>query len=67
MLWILRLTSSADQSIVTDDIKLEALLQYLSGDVKSPLLILSLRTNADQSVVATDVRLEALLQHFSKV
>ena len=65
VLWILRLTSSADQSIVTDDIKLEALLQYLGGDV-NPLLTLNLRPNADQSVVATDAGRESLLQHLSR-
>ena len=42
MLLILSLLASAGQSIVADDVKLEALLQQLSDDLKRPLVILSL-------------------------
>ena len=49
MLLILSLLASAGQSIVADDVKLEALLQQLIDDLKSPLVIPSLRAGADQA------------------
>ena len=66
MLSILSLLASAGQSIVVDDVKLEALLHPLSDDLKLPLLILSLRASTDQRVLADDVRLEALLSLSAK-